>query len=192
MRKSIIERKTKESDISIELNVDGNREILIDTPVPFLNHLLEMFAFYASIDLSVKASGDIEIDDHHTVEDIAIVLGKAVLRALGDKIGIRRYGNALIPMDEALSRVVLDISSRPYLVYDVALKRESIGTLSLENVKEFLYAFAMNSGITLHVSLLYGDNDHHKIESIFKGLGTALKEAKEIVDSSVTSTKGVL
>lgn len=192
MRTSTLERITKESSILIELNIDGSRKIDVNTSVPFLDHLLTLFAFYAGFDLSIKASGDIEVDDHHTVEDIGITLGLALKKALGEKKGITRYASAYTPMDEALSRVVIDISNRPFLVNDASFTRETIGGLSLENIQEFLYAFTINAGITLHVSLLYGDNDHHKAESIFKGIGRVLKESVFVVGDEVTSTKGVL
>lgn len=192
MRTKTIERKTLETNIYLELNLDGTRQIAIDTSIPFLDHLLTMFAFYANMDLTIKATGDIQVDDHHTVEDIGISLGIAIKESLGDKVGITRFSSVYTPMDEALSRVVLDISNRPYLVYDVDFKRETIGGLSLENIKEFLYALSMNAAITLHISQLYGTNDHHKAESIFKGLGRVFKEAIVVRSSEITSTKGAL
>jgi len=192
MRTSTIKRETLETKVFVELNLDGSRKIDINTSIPFLDHLLTMFAFYANIDLTVRATGDIEIDDHHTVEDTGISLGLAFKKALDNRVGIIRFASSYTPMDEALSRVVLDISNRPYLVFDVNFKRETIGSLSLENIREFLYAFAINSSITLHVTELYGTNDHHKAESIFKGLGLVFKTAKTIENDQVTSTKGSL
>lgn len=192
MRTSTIERTTKETDIRLSLNLDGSRNITIDTPIPFLNHMLTAFAFYANIDLDITATGDVDVDDHHLVEDIGIVLGCAIKEALGDKLGIARFASTYTPMDEALSRVVIDISNRPVLVFDASFTRESIGGLSLENVKEFFYALAIESRITLHITNLYGSNNHHIVESIFKGFGRALTVAKDITGEQVTSTKGVL
>lgn len=192
MRTSTIKRTTKETDIKLSLNLDGNRKISIDTPIPFFNHMLTAFAFYANIDLEITATGDTDIDDHHLVEDIGIVLGSAIKEALGDKVGITRFASTFTPMDEALSRVVIDISNRPMLVFDATFARESIGGLSLENIKEFFYALAMEARITLHIAALYGDNNHHIAESIFKGFGRTLNLAKTVTGDDVTSTKGVL
>ena len=192
MRQSTITRTTSETDITIKLNLDGTRQISIDTRIPFLNHMLTSLAFYAGWDLDVQATGDTSIDDHHTVEDIGIVLGQAFKEALQDKLGIARFASCTTPMDEALSDVTIDISNRPYLVYNVEFTRESIGTLSLENIKEFFYAFMVEARITLHINLLYGDNNHHKAESIFKGVGRALQQASTMNGQTIVSTKGVL
>jgi imidazoleglycerol-phosphate dehydratase len=192
MRTSTITRTTKETDITLTLNLDGTGNINIDTPVPFFNHMLTALAFYAKIDLDITASGDVDVDDHHLVEDIGIVLGTALKEALGDKVGIARFASTHTPMDDALSRVVLDISNRPMLVFDASFTRDQIGGLSLENVKEFFYALAMESRITLHITNLYGENNHHKVESIFKGFGRTFNLAKAITGDSVTSTKGAL
>lgn len=192
MRTSNIKRTTLETTIELALDLDGKGEVSIDTPVPFFNHMLTAFAFYAGFNLTLIGRGDTEVDDHHLVEDVGIVLGQALKEALGDKTGIARFASALTPMDDALSRVVLDISNRPVLVYDASFERESIGGLSLENVREFLYALTIESRVTLHASLLYGNNDHHKVESLFKGLGRVWNEAKRIQGDRVTSTKGVL
>ena len=192
MRTSTITRDTKETKIKLSLNLDGNRKININTGVPFFDHMLTLFAFHASIDLDVFCDGDLSTDDHHTVEDVGIVLGEAVKKALGDKKGINRYAMMYLPMDEALSRAVIDISNRPFLFYKATYNRLSIGLLSLENVKEFFRAFVSESRVTLHIEALYGDNDHHKVESLFKAFGRALCEATRIVSDDISSTKGVL
>jgi imidazoleglycerol-phosphate dehydratase len=187
-----ITRKTNETNITVELTIDGTKEIQIDTGIGFLDHMLTLFAFQAGFDLTVKAEGDLYIDDHHTTEDIGISLGQAFNQAMEEKLGINRYGVAYLPMDEALSRVVIDISNRPYLVYNVFLEREKLGQLNTQNVKEFFKAFVQESRINLHIENLYGENDHHKVESIFKAFGRALKDACKIVSNEVPSTKGVL
>ncbi|MFU8785945.1 MAG: imidazoleglycerol-phosphate dehydratase HisB [Candidatus Izemoplasmataceae bacterium] len=187
-----ITRKTNETNITVELTIDGTKEIKIDTGIGFLDHMLTLFAFQAGFDLTVKAEGDLYIDDHHTTEDIGISLGQAFNQAMEEKLGINRYGVAYLPMDEALSRVVIDISNRPYLVYNVFLEREKLGQLNTQNVKEFFKAFVQESRINLHIENLYGENDHHKVESIFKAFGRALKDACKIVSNEVPSTKGVL
>ncbi|MCF7926714.1 MAG: imidazoleglycerol-phosphate dehydratase HisB [Candidatus Izimaplasma sp.] len=193
MREATYSRNTTETKIDLTLSLDGNQKIMVDTPIPFLNHLLDLMAFYAGFDLSITATGDTEIDDHHLVEDIGILLGKSVNKALGNKQSITRFSAVYIPMDESLSRIVVDVSGRPYLMYNATYKRDVIGSLSLENINEFLYAFTMNSKLTLHVENLYGKNDHHKAESIFKGLGRALKKAfKETNNKAVPSTKGLI
>lgn len=185
-------RTTKETDIKLKLNLDGTREISVETRIPFFDHMLTLFAFHAGFDLELIVNGDIEVDDHHTVEDVGIILGQALKEALGDKIGINRYGLSYLPMDEALARSVIDISNRPFLHYKATFNRLSIGGLSLENVKEFLYAFAIEARLTLHIETLYGNNDHHKVESLFKALGRSLKEACMIQGNFINSTKGVL
>lgn len=192
MRTQTIQRKTKETDISVTMNLDGQGKVNISTPIPFFNHMIEAFAFYAKIDLDILAQGDVDVDDHHLVEDIGIVLGQVFNQALGSKKGIQRFASSLTPMDESLSRVVIDISNRPLLVFNATFTRPSIGGLSLENIKEFFYAFAIESRMTLHIDILYGDNNHHMVESIFKGFGRALREAIQITGTSIPSTKGVL
>lgn len=192
MRKSKLIRKTKETDIELELNLDGSGITQIDTKIGFLDHMLTLFAFHGSFDLKVKCDGDINVDTHHTSEDIGILLGKAFSEAIGDKKGIDRYGSIFLPMDEALSRVVIDISGRPCLVYNVEFTRDIIGSMATEDFKEFFKGFVNNSFVTLHIELLYGENDHHKIESIFKGFARALKSAIKITSDNLPSTKGVL
>lgn len=190
MRKSIIERKTKETDIFVELNIDKPYGGKIDTGIPFFNHMLDAFAFNAGIYLEIKAIGDLEIDDHHTVEDVGIALGDAFNKVLY-QTSIQRYGYTYIPMDEALSRVVLDVSNRIFLQYNVEFKNQLIGNMTLDNFEEFFRAFTNQSRITLHIENLYGKNDHHMIESIFKALGKTFKQAIKVV-STTQSTKGVL
>ncbi|MDD4781613.1 MAG: imidazoleglycerol-phosphate dehydratase HisB [Tissierellia bacterium] len=192
MRQSKVIRKTKETNIEIDLNLDGSGVTQIDTGIGFLDHMLTLFGFHGSFDLKVKCDGDINVDSHHTAEDIGILLGQGFLKALGDKKGIERYGSMLLPMDESLSRVIIDISGRPQLVYNVELNRDTIGTMAIEDFKEFFKGFVNNSLITLHIELLYGENDHHKIESVFKGFGRALKSAIKITSENLPSTKGVL
>ncbi len=192
MRTSTITRNTKETKIKLYLNLDGTKQIQINSGIPFFDHMLTLFAFHAGFDLDVYCDGDLSVDDHHTVEDIGIVLGEAVKEALGNKIGINRYGLMYLPMDEALSRTVIDISNRPFLYYKASYERVSIGLLSLENVKEFFRAFSSEARVSLHIETLYGDNDHHKVESIFKGFGRALSEATRITSTDISSTKGVL
>ena len=191
MRIAELLRETKETKIIVKLNLDSKKESSINTPIPFLNHMLEACMFYAGISLELEASGDILVDDHHTVEDIGIVLGQALKKALTNTTNINRFGTSYVPMDESLSRVVLDISNRPYLVYDVNLKNERIGNFTLDNTLEFFRAFVYESRITLHIANLYGQNDHHILESIFKAFGKALKQAIQTT-STLQSTKGVL
>ena len=192
MRTSQIKRKTNETDIDIKLNIDGSGKRNIDTGVGFFDHMLDLFAKHGLFDLDVSCKGDTYIDAHHTVEDIGISLGQAFEDAIGDRRGIRRYGSFTIPMDEALATVNLDISNRPFLVYNLEFNRERLGDISTENFKEFFRAFAYNAGITLHINLLYGENDHHKIEAVFKAIGRALGEASEVVGERIPSSKGVL
>ncbi|HEY5525483.1 MAG TPA: imidazoleglycerol-phosphate dehydratase HisB [Clostridium sp.] len=189
-----ITRETKETQISLTINLDGKGNGDINTGVGFFDHMLNLMAFHGGFDLEVKAKGDIEVCDHHLVEDVGITLGEAVLKALGDKRGIKRYGTFFIPMDETLAQVSLDISGRSFLAFDCAFARESIGNFSTEMVKEFFRAFAFNAGITLHGRVLYGENDHHKAEALFKALGRALREAKEVDKNNMElpSTKGKL
>jgi imidazoleglycerol-phosphate dehydratase len=186
------ERTTKETAIQLELNLDGNRTISVATQIPFFDHMLTLFAFHAGFDLSLIATGDVAVDDHHTVEDVGILLGQALLEALGDKRGINRYGLSYLPMDETLARSVVDLSNRPYLYYVASFQRIAIGGLSLENVKEFMRAFSTEARLNLHIEVLYGDNDHHKVEALFKALGRALREAVSITGDAINSTKGVL
>lgn len=194
MRKAILKRTTNETNIELEINLDGTGKADIDTPIGFFNHMLNLFTFSSGIDLNLKAKGDIEVCDHHLVEDVAIVFGKAFLEALGDKVGIKRYGTFFVPMDESLATVSLDISGRSFLHFECDFVRESIGDFSTEMVKEFFRAFAFNSGVTLHARVLYGENDHHKAEALFKALGRAIKEAKTIDENNMIlqSTKGLL
>nr|WP_312576615.1 imidazoleglycerol-phosphate dehydratase HisB [Sedimentibacter sp.] len=192
MRQSNIKRITNETNIEVELNLDGSGKTEIDTGIGLLNHMLTLFGFHGGFDLKIKCAGDLDVDSHHTAEDIGITLGQAFKEAIGDKKGIERYGTMLLPMDEALARVVVDISGRPYLVYLVDFKREMIKDMATEDFKEFFKGFVNNSLTTLHIELLYGENDHHKIEGVFKGLGRALKYASRITSSTLQSTKGDL
>lgn len=192
MRNSTIKRETNETTILCELELDGSGKNQIDTGVGFFDHMLDLMAFHGGFDLTMEASGDLHVCDHHTVEDCGIVLGQCFKKALGDKKGIARYGFMSLPMDETLCQVSLDISGRAYLVYNCELKRDTIGTFATEMVEEFLRAFAFQAGITLHVNVLYGTNDHHKVEAIFKGLGRALRAAIQVNSNVVTSTKGTL
>ena len=186
------ERVTKETSIKAEINLDGTGKADIDTGIGFFDHMLTLFAFHSRFDLTVKAKGDLEVCDHHTVEDVGILLGSLVKEALGDKRGIERYGSFNLPMDETLANVTLDISGRSFLVYNCELKRDTIGTFSCEMLEEFLRAFAFNAGITLHVNVYYGTNDHHKVEAVFKALGRAMKEACKVTGDALPSTKGLL
>jgi len=190
-----IERKTRETEVFVELNLDGRGQHQIDTEITFLSHMLTLFAVHSLCDLKLAARGDMEVDDHHTVEDIGICLGEAIKMALGEKKGINRYGAAIIPMDEALARVVIDLSNRPYLVYDVQVPAERLGVLSTENIKEFFQAVASHAGLTMHVDLLKGENSHHIIEAVFKAFARAFKEAVAIdpdMEGVVWSSKGRL
>ncbi|HBI47212.1 MAG TPA: imidazoleglycerol-phosphate dehydratase HisB [Smithella sp.] len=193
-RKAKIIRKTKETDINLEIDLDKTTESKIDTTIPFFDHMLELFARHGFFKLIVKSKGDTHIDDHHLIEDLGICLGKAVGQALDKKKGINRYGSASVPMDECLCRVDMDISGRPYLIYNVKYGRRKIGGFDPALVKEFFKAFTDNSGITLHINFLYGDNAHHIIESIFKAFALALREAGTLNENikGVLSTKGSL
>ncbi len=192
MRKSNLKRDTNETKINASLTLDGNGKTDINTGIGFFDHMLTALAFYAQVDLTLSVKGDLEVDDHHTVEDTGIVLGQLIKEALGDKLGITRFASTLTPMDDALAEVALDISNRPVLVFNAQFKREQIGDLSLENVKEFFYALMIESRMTCHINLRYADNDHHAVEAIFKGFGRALNQAKQVTNDNVTSTKGVL
>ena len=194
-RKAQINRKTKETDIMLNLNLDGRGIYDIRTSIPFLDHMLSLFAKHGLFDLKIKARGDIEIDYHHTVEDIGICLGDAVKKALGAKAGIKRYGTAFVPMDEAIASVSMDISDRPYLVYKVAMpKKSKIKNFEADLIEDFLQAIVNRSGMTLHVSVPYGRNIHHIVEAIFKAFGRALREAATVDPriKGVMSTKGTL
>lgn len=192
MRTSTIKRTTKETDILLTLDLDGTGNSSISTGIPFLNHMLTAFTLYSGINLDIKATGDLEVDDHHLIEDIGIVLGQAFLESLGDKKGITRFADNMTPMDEVLIQVVLDISNRPYLDFNGEFNPRSIGGFSLEMVEEFFYAFAIESRITLHIDVLKGKNDHHKVEGIFKAVGRALNVAKAQTSNQLLSTKGTL
>lgn len=186
-------RKTRETDIQISLNLDGSGEGKIDTGIGFFDHMLTALKVHAGLDLSIQVHGDLEVDCHHTIEDTGIVLGLALHEALGDRSGIRRYGDFLLPMDEALASCALDISGRPFLVFHCDFQHAMMGGMETAMVEEFFRALSMNAGITLHLNLLYGQNDHHKTEALFKAFAHALQlAAQRSGDSSVLSTKGVL
>jgi imidazoleglycerol-phosphate dehydratase len=193
-RRALIERRTRETDITVEVDLDGTGKCDIDTPLPFLSHMLEQIGRHGAIDLVVKAKGDVEIDGHHTTEDIGIVLGKAVLEALGDRVGIRRYGSATLPMDEALVTVAIDLSGRPFFVWRVPMPKAKLGEFDTELAEIFFEAFARSAQANLHVHLHEGQNLHHIIEISFKALAKALRAATEIDPRSlgVPSTKGSL
>lgn len=193
-RLSEIKRKTGETNIELSLNLDGDGIFKGSTGIGFLDHMLTLFSKHGLIDLEIKADGDLVVDSHHTVEDIAIVLGSALKEALKDKAGIKRYGTSFVPMDESLATISLDISGRPFLVFDAKFTVDKLGNFDTEMVEEFFRAFAVNGGITLHARVLYGKNNHHMIEALFKALGRALGEAITIDQriKGVMSTKGVL
>ncbi len=192
MREANIKRTTKETDISVYLNIDGEGKTDIDTGIGFFDHMLNSFGVHAGFDLTVKVKGDLEVDAHHTVEDTGIVIGQALLKALENKSGIRRYGSAYIPMDEALAFCALDISSRPYLVFNAEFFGEKMGEMDTQLVEEFFRALAFNAKITMHLNSVYGKNDHHICEALFKSCAHALKDACGIISGEVLSTKGVL
>ena len=194
-RKAKISRKTKETSIVVEVNIDGKGKYKIDTGIGFLNHMLEQLSKHSLIDISVKAKGDTHIDLHHTTEDTGIAIGECLKKALKSSKGIKRYGQALIPMDETLTRTTIDVSNRPYLIWKVKLKVEKLGEMDTELFKEWFQAFSQSAGITLHVENLYGDNSHHIIESCYKGIARALREALTIdkrIKNKIPSTKGKL
>jgi imidazoleglycerol-phosphate dehydratase len=193
-RKATIERVTKETQIKLSLEIDGTGEAKICTSVPFLDHMLDLFARHGLFNLQVDARGDIDIDFHHTVEDIGIVLGLAIKEALGDKKGIRRYGQASVPMDETLASVAVDISGRPYLVYHVSLPKVKIGEFDVELVREFFQAVVNNLGANIHLNVMYGDNVHHMVEACFKAFARAMDQATQVDPriEGVMSTKGKL
>ena len=195
MRTGEIARKTKETEISVKVNLDGKGQNEIATGIGFFDHMLDLLARHSRIDMSVKAKGDLHIDHHHTTEDVGIALGQAVKQALGDMKGITRYASIHMPMDEALTRVAIDVSGRPFLVFKATFNKDKVGAFDTELVQEWFQAFAMNAGITLHVENLYGSNDHHISESCFKGLARALRAAFTIdprAAGEVPSTKGTL
>ena len=194
-RTASVARRTKETQIDVSLNLDGSGDYSVDTGIGFLDHMMEQLSRHSLIDLELKAVGDLHIDFHHTTEDTGIAIGEAVSKALGDRKGIRRYGDALIPMDETLTRVALDCSNRPYLIWKVGFSKPKLGEMDTELFKEWFQAFAQAAGITLHVENLYGENNHHIVESCFKGLARSLRSAIEPDPrkaDAVPSTKGVL
>ena len=195
MRTGKVKRTTKETDIDVAVDLDGKGVSQIATGIGFLDHMLDLLARHSRIDITAKAKGDLHIDDHHTAEDVGIALGQAFKQALGDMKGITRYADVHVPMDEALTRVALDISGRPFLVFKAEFGRDKVGTFDTEQVQEWFQAFAMNSGVTLHVATLYGTNDHHIAESCFKALARALRTALAIdarAANEIPSTKGSL
>jgi len=193
MRKAEIKRTTKETDILLALDLDGSGKAEISTGIGFFDHMLTAFAVHSGIDLKVTCKGDLEVDGHHTVEDVGIALGQAFLEAVGDKAGIERYGSFMLPMDESLALAAIDISGRPYLVFDAAFTAPMIGDYDTQLTEEFWRAFAMNSKTTLHIKLMYGANDHHKAEAIYKAAAHAIKAAiAKNKDGALLSTKGCL
>jgi len=195
MRKGAVKRKTKETDVEVAIDLDGEGRASIATGIGFLDHMLDLLARHSRIDISVKAKGDLHIDHHHTTEDVGIALGQAVKEALGDMKGITRYADVHVPMDEALTRVAIDISGRPFLVFKVEFVRAKIGPFDTELIAEWFQAFAVHAAVTLHVATLYGGNDHHIAESCFKGLARVLRAAVAIdprAANEVPSTKGSL
>lgn len=193
-RATTLERNTRETQIRVELDVDGTGRYTIDTGVPFFNHMLELFAKHSLFDLNLKATGDLDVDDHHTVEDVGLALGDALNAALGDRKGIERYGFALLPMDETLARVALDLGGRPYLVMEMATRRKFIRTFDLGLLEEFMRAFSTQARMNLHIAQLYGKDPHHAYESVFKGLARALRMAVRTNprEPGIPSSKGVL
>ena len=179
-RKASVERKTRETEIRLDLDLDGSGEFDVATGIPFFDHMLESFSKHALVDLHLRAKGDLEVDFHHTVEDVGIVLGSALREALGDARGIRRYGTQVIPMAEAKVEVSVDVSNRPFLVYRVELSNDRVGGFDISLVEDFLYAFAQNGGLDLHVECRYGSSPHHVVEAVFKGLARALRVALEL------------
>jgi imidazoleglycerol-phosphate dehydratase len=195
MRKALVSRSTKETDVEAEIDLDGAGTSSVATGIGFLDHMLDLLARHSRIDINVKAKGDLHIDHHHTTEDVGIALGQAVKQALGDMKGITRYADVHVPMDEALTRVAIDISGRPFLVFKAEFARDKVGAFDTELVQEWFQAYAMNAGVTHHVETLYGTNDHHIAESCFKGLARALRAAVAIdprAAGEVPSTKGML
>jgi imidazoleglycerol-phosphate dehydratase len=194
-RTGTVDRKTKETSISVAVDLDGSGRSQISTGIGFLDHMLDQLSRHSLMDLKVEAKGDLHIDFHHTTEDTGICIGEAVAKALGDRTGIRRWGEATVPMDETLTRVALDASNRPYLIWKVSFSKPKLGEMDTELFKEWFQAFAQNAGLTLHIENLYGENNHHIVESCFKGLARALRQAIEIdprKSDAIPSTKGVL
>ena len=191
-RKAKISRKTNETDISIEMNLDGQGRYQIDTGVGFFDHMLTHLSKHSGIDLKLKAKGDLDVDGHHTVEDVAICIGEALLKALGDKKGIARYGNSSVPMEDALANVAIDLSGRPFCVYDVNYTSSKIGDFDVECIEEFLRSFANNGKFNLHITVPHGTNNHHIAEAIFKGIGQAIGKAVTVAGTDIPSTKGCL
>jgi imidazoleglycerol-phosphate dehydratase len=191
MRESKVSRKTNETDIEIKINLDGSGNTDINTGIPFFDHMLNSFAKHGSFDLKVSARGDLTVDDHHTVEDVGIALGSVIQKALGDKKGIERFGEARVPMDEALATVAIDLSGRSFLAFNAAFADQKIGGFNPQNTRHFFESLVSNAGLNAHLNVT-GENDHHKIEALFKGFGIALKRAVRISGSGVPSTKGVL
>lgn len=193
-RSASLERKTSETFVKVDLNIDGSGKSTVNTGVSFMDHMLDLFIKHGQFDGDIKADGDIHIDDHHTTEDIGIVLGQAVREALGDKKGIKRYGSAFIPMDDALAQVIIDVSNRPHLEFRAEFPKQKVGTFDVELVHEFLWKFALESRMNVHVIVHYGHNTHHMIEAIFKALARALDEATQLDPrvKGVPSTKGLL
>lgn len=192
MRTSFLKRTTKETDIEVNFNLDGTGKVFADTGVGFFDHMVTLLASHSKFDIDIRAKGDFEVDNHHTIEDIGITLGKCFMEAIGDKRGINRYSTFFVPMDEVLTRVCIDISGRGYLKYTNPFTVEKIGEFETEILEDFLYAFAINAGINLNIKVLDEGNNHHMCESIFKALARALREAVEIVSDEVPSSKGVL
>lgn len=194
-RQASVTRKTKETSVAVSVDLDGKGSSRIETPVGFLSHMLDVIGRHGKVELDVVANGDVEIDYHHTVEDVGLVLGEAFAKALGDKRGIRRFGHAYVPLDEALARVVVDFAGRPYLVFEVPIDREMLlihKDFPFALVEEFFKSFANKCACNIHVDLIRGRNGHHAAEAIFKAFAMALRQAKEVVDAEVPSTKGVL
>lgn len=194
-RTAEIARKTKETDITVKVDLDGNGTYEIDTGVGFFDHMLSALSKHSGIDMTIKCIGDLVVDAHHSVEDVGIVLGQAVCKALGDKVGIRRFGSCAVPMDEALGKAIIDVSGRPFIVFDAEFTGDKCGEMDTQLFEEFFRSFAFNAGITLHISAPYGANDHHKAEAMFKALARALRQATEIdprFADQVVSTKGSL
>lgn len=192
MRQATITRETKETKVSVTVNLDGSRHCAVDTGIGFFDHMLGLFGFHAGFDLEIKAQGDLEVDTHHTVEDVGLTLGQAFRKAFGERPAIRRFGFAFVPMEETLSRVVVDISGRPYLMYRCAVPNKDLGSFETETVREFFRAFSQEARMNLHIETLYGENTHHIIESVFKSCARAVADAVRIVEGGVASTKGVI
>ncbi len=194
-RSSRVERKTKETEVTVQLNVDGTGSAKVKTPIPFFSHMLEAWSKHGLIDLNLEATGDVDVDIHHTVEDVGIVLGQALREAVGDKKGVVRFGTAWVPMDEALVSAAVDLSGRPFLVFNVPVARTRVSNFDLDMLQEFFRAFAFNADLTLHVTMQYGHNLHHITEAVFKAVGRALAEATRLnprIAGEVPSTKGKL